>query len=68
MFTLLIAATFAISSCGNPEEQEKADDNTEVVHQDHAGYQCPMKCEGDKTYDKPGSCPVCGMDMEELEG
>ncbi|HKJ41736.1 MAG TPA: heavy metal-binding domain-containing protein [Sunxiuqinia sp.] len=24
-------------------------------------YQCPMKCEGDKTYDAPGKCPVCGM-------
>src|SRR5690606_30538032 len=22
-------------------------------------YYCPMHCEGDKTYDKPGDCPVC---------
>ncbi|MGS2764195.1 heavy metal translocating P-type ATPase [Sinomicrobium sp. M5D2P9] len=28
-------------------------------------YYCPMHCEGDKTYDKPGSCPVCGMDIVE---
>lgn len=26
-------------------------------------YQCPMKCEGDKTYDKPGDCPVCNMHL-----
>lgn len=26
-------------------------------------YYCPMYCEGDKTYDKFGSCPVCGMDL-----
>ncbi|MCX2453803.1 heavy metal translocating P-type ATPase [Pedobacter sp. PLR] len=26
-------------------------------------YYCPMHCEGDKTYDKAGSCPVCGMDL-----
>lgn len=26
---------------------------------------CPMHCEGDKTYDKPGDCPVCGMDLVE---
>ncbi len=26
-------------------------------------YYCPMHCEGDKTYDKPGDCPVCGMDL-----
>lgn len=28
-------------------------------------YYCPMHCEGDKTYDKPGSCPICGMDLIE---
>lgn len=28
-----------------------------------AKYYCPMHCEGDKTYDAPGSCPVCGMDL-----
>ena len=26
-------------------------------------YYCPMKCEGDKTYDKLIDCPVCGMDL-----
>ncbi|MBE0651292.1 MAG: copper-translocating P-type ATPase [Bacteroidales bacterium] len=26
-------------------------------------YFCPMRCEGDKTYDKPGDCPVCGMHL-----
>ncbi|MEP5364978.1 MAG: heavy metal translocating P-type ATPase [Reichenbachiella sp.] len=26
-------------------------------------YYCPMHCEGDKTYAKPGHCPVCGMDL-----
>ena len=28
-------------------------------------YYCPMRCEGDKTYDHPGHCPVCGMDLVE---
>ena len=28
-------------------------------------YYCPMHCEGDKTYNKPGDCPVCGMDLIE---
>ena len=31
-------------------------------------YQCPMHCEGSKTYDKPGSCPVCKMDLQPTEG
>lgn len=28
-------------------------------------FYCPMQCEGDKTYDRPGDCPVCGMDLVE---
>ncbi len=28
-------------------------------------FYCPMHCEGDKTYEKPGDCPVCGMDLVE---
>lgn len=28
-------------------------------------YYCPMHCEEDKTYDQPGDCPVCGMDLVE---
>lgn len=27
-------------------------------------YQCPMKCEGGITYNKPGKCPVCGMNLK----
>nr|HMQ43366.1 heavy metal-binding domain-containing protein [Mariniflexile sp.] len=28
-------------------------------------FYCPMHCEGDKTYNRPGDCPVCGMDLVE---
>ncbi len=28
-------------------------------------FYCPMHCEGEKTYDKAGDCPVCGMDLIE---
>ncbi|WP_218599524.1 heavy metal translocating P-type ATPase [Polaribacter sp. NJDZ03] len=28
-------------------------------------FYCPMHCEDDKTYDKAGDCPVCGMDLVE---
>lgn len=27
-------------------------------------YVCPMHCETGKTYDRPGSCPVCGMHLK----
>lgn len=26
-------------------------------------YICPMRCEEHKTYDQPGTCPVCKMDL-----
>ena len=28
-------------------------------------FYCPMHCEGEKTYDQPGDCHVCGMDLVE---
>jgi len=30
-------------------------------------YYCPMRCEGDKTYDEPGDCPVCRMHLNKME-
>lgn len=33
----------------------------------YSAYQCPMKCEGSKTYDKAGTCPVCNMDLEGIK-
>jgi Cu(I)/Ag(I) efflux system membrane fusion protein len=45
--------------------------NGSADHSQHGGnaaaYQCPMKCEGDKTYPQPGSCPVCKMDLKPVE-
>lgn len=54
---LLLVATFGFPSCsGESSKSGKA----EV-------YQCPMECEGDKTYDAPGQCPVCNMDLTIIE-
>ncbi|MDA3820237.1 MAG: heavy metal translocating P-type ATPase [Candidatus Delongbacteria bacterium] len=36
-------------------------------HVEKGNYFCPMHCEGDKTYDKPGDCPVCGMHLKKEE-
>jgi len=36
-----------------------------VVKDGNGIFYCPMHCEDDKTYDKAGSCPVCGMDLIE---
>ncbi|MEE4260774.1 MAG: copper-translocating P-type ATPase, partial [Bacteroidales bacterium] len=37
-------------------------------HKDSSGeYYCPMRCEGDKVYNEPGDCPVCGMHLKKEE-
>jgi len=41
------------------DTQSKATSNENLKGE----YYCPMHCEGDKTYDKPGDCPVCGMHL-----
>lgn len=43
-------------------------EHTHHSHSDSGGkYYCPMRCEGDKMYDKPGDCPVCGMHLKKEE-
>ena len=70
---LLIAGSSMFSACGNSEtkhhEDMNHDENMEMTdeHDEHAHYQCPMKCEGEKTYEEPGICPVCEMDLKEVE-
>ena len=44
------------------EHHEHMDGN----HEEHAYYACPMDCEEGKTYEEPGQCSVCGMDLEEV--
>lgn len=53
---------------GDSPDQQKSDPEIVTNTHHHSGdkYYCPMHCEGDKTYHKPGSCPVCGMNLEKL--
>lgn len=43
--------------------QQEVNDSTQFVEV----YQCPMQCEGDKTYDQSGKCPVCEMDLVKVK-
>ena len=54
---LVILAMLCLYSC----DTKKTDKQEELV------YLCPMKCEGDKTYSKKGSCPICKMDLKLVE-
>ncbi|GGK11170.1 copper-translocating P-type ATPase [Yeosuana aromativorans] len=55
-------------SISMPGENEHKHEHPSPKKQEGKGtgvFYCPMHCEGDKTYDKPGDCPVCGMDLVE---
>lgn len=56
VFVLLIFVAF--QSCNS--DKKSKENITEV-------YQCPMHCEGDKTYNEKGSCPICKMDLALVE-
>ena len=49
LFTLTL-----VSSCKEAPSKEGA----------KVAYQCPMKCEGDKTYTSNVTCPICKMDLK----
>ena len=44
---------------------KKTESNNLPLNNEHEGvqYRCPMGCEGNKTYDSPGTCPVCNMKL-----
>ncbi|XLS27811.1 heavy metal translocating P-type ATPase [Flavobacteriaceae bacterium M23B6Z8] len=47
------------------EKPAKNEKNKASKEQGTGTFYCPMHCEGDKTYEQPGDCPVCGMDLVE---
>lgn len=55
LFSIILLFTVTLlSSCKDtpPKDGEKV------------AYQCPMKCEGDKTYTSNVTCPICKMDLK----
>lgn len=65
-----IIATAFFASCGGKTGNTATNDSmpaTTSAPVAQVKYQCPMKCEGEKTYDKPGNCPVCQMPMKEVK-
>lgn len=66
IYTISFALMFMVGGlsvgCGNAGEETEQHDS-----HDHGTYKCPMDCEAGKTYAEPGSCPVCKMDLAEVE-
>lgn len=54
----------------NPEKKNNEHEHCQhqkKVRDGNGFFYCPMHCEEKKTYDKPGDCPVCGMDLIEQQ-
>jgi len=82
VFAIAVVLTvgFTVTSC-KTEQKETKEAEKEVVKEVEkevqkeettekmalATYQCPMKCEGEKTYNKPGQCPTCNMELVEVK-
>ena len=54
---------YSIHLPGTYEHAEKKVEKTKGIGT--GTFYCPMHCEGEKTYTKPGDCLVCGMDLVE---
>jgi len=63
-FVLVLSVT-AFFACNN-DHSKHASQTTETAAPG-TKYICPMNCEKGKTYDQPGSCPVCHMDLEQMK-
>ena len=79
---ILFVIGFAFTSCNETKKEteevatevteesaEKVEDSKEAVSEELAmvTYQCPMKCEDDKTYPEPGTCPKCNMEIKKVD-
>lgn len=57
--------TYTIYKAGQRPDAEIEKQKSQPNSNDTGTFYCPMHCEGDKIYNKPGDCPVCGMDLVE---
>ena len=76
MLAFVIATGTMFTACksdqkeGQDAEKEMVTGNDAKVKEEMndkliAGlYQCPMDCENGKTYEEPGKCPECKMDLK----
>jgi heavy metal translocating P-type ATPase len=67
----LVTDSLASKSQGDPKvaplpsikKKSSAQNPISQVSESEGEYYCPMLCEGNKKYSKPGNCPVCGMHL-----
>ena len=62
---VLAMSVVAFNACKHDHSKQ----NTQTTEAAAPGtkYICPMNCEKGKTYDQPGTCPVCNMNLEPMK-
>ena len=56
---------YSIHKQGEQHQHSKDKKKEQPKDKGTGTFYCPMHCEGDKIYNKPGDCPICGMDLVE---
>jgi hypothetical protein len=69
MPAMFVPAVLVAMLCGQLQSQPVAPaqqlaPSTPASAPANTKYMCPMRCEGDKSYDQPGRCPVCKMKLK----
>lgn len=62
---LIAVLSIGLFTMSTVKAQEKP--KMKVEQMEKTAFACPMKCEGEKTYDKAGSCPKCKMDLKKAD-
>ena len=57
---ILLLSTHFFSACSSRQTKDQPE---KVISTEQ--FQCPMKC-SDEVFTKPGTCPVCGMELEKI--
>ena len=59
--------SYSIHNLGEHRHHSEHKKQEKIKSKGTGTFYCPMHCEGDKTYDQPGNCPVCGMDLVPMQ-
>ena len=65
-FLMIAIFSICVISSANGQTSKSKKSKTKITTA-AVTYQCPMKCEGDKTYAKAGKCPVCSMALSKVQ-
>lgn len=69
VLAIVFSTSCMLTSCKSEKQEDKKEQvvSDEKTHAPDNVYQCPMKCEKEKTYPKEGNCPVCKMKLKKKE-